>query len=171
MTNFTTCTPSQLSQVDFVAVFADIYEHSAWVAETVYQQGISTKFDNIATLHLRMSEILLSAPHNKQLALINAHPDLAGRAAINGELTAASTLEQAGAGIDQCTAEEFSRFTELNDAYKAKFKFPFIKAVRGADRHLILADFERRIHNDLDAEFNQALLEINKIAGFRLNDL
>jgi len=118
MTNFTTCTPSQLSQVDFVAVFADIYEHSAWVAETVYQQGISTKFDNIATLHLRMSEILLSAPHNKQLALINAHPDLAGRAAIN-----------------------------------------------------ILADFERRIHNDLDTEFNQALLEINKIAGFRLNDL
>ena len=171
MSHFTTCTPSQLSQADFVAIFADIYEHSPWVAEVVYQQGVSTEFDNITTLHQRMSEVLLSAPHAKQLALINAHPDLAGRAAMNGELTEASTSEQAGAGIDQCTAEEFSRFTELNDAYKAKFQFPFIKAVRGANRHLILADFERRIHNDVDTEFQQALLEINKIAGFRLNDL
>ena len=171
MSHFTTCTPSQLSQADFVAVFADIYEHSPWVAEVVYQQGIDANADNISALHERMSAVLLNASQDKQLALINAHPDLAGRAAMNGELTQASTSEQAGAGIDQCTAEEFSRFTQLNDAYKAKFQFPFIKAVRGANRHLILADFERRIHNDVDTEFQQALLEINKIAGFRLNDL
>lgn len=171
MSTFVTCTPSLLSQQQFIDTFADIYEHSPWVAGDVYQQGIDDSINTISTLHLRMSDVLLQASHEQQLALINAHPDLAGRAAMNGELTEASTSEQAGAGIDQCSPEEFARFTELNDAYKAKFKFPFIKAVRGANRHLILADFERRIDNDMDTEFNQALLEINKIAGFRLNDL
>ena len=175
MTRFNTCTPSQLSQSDFVAVFADIYEHSPWVAEAAFQQfqhqGIDGDIDDIATLQQCMADILLTAKHEQQLALINAHPDLAGRAAVNGELTTASTSEQTGAGIDQCTAEEFTHFTQLNDAYKAKFNFPFIKAVRGANRFLILADFKRRIQNDIDTEFKQALLEINKIAEFRLNDL
>ena len=115
-----------------------------------------------------MSDILLRADHARQLALINAHPDLAGKAAVQGQLTAASTQEQSGAGIHQCTAEEFSRFTELNDAYKAKFKFPFIMAVKGSDRHQILAAFETRIHNSVDTEFKCALEEINKIALFRL---
>jgi len=175
MTHFSTCTPSLLTQSDFVAIFADIYEHSPWVAEAAYQQHQAQRFtgdiDEIAALQQCMANILLTADHDKQLALINAHPDLAGRAAINGELTAASTSEQAGAGIDQCSAEEFTIFTQLNDAYKAKFNFPFIKAVRGANRFLILADFKHRIQNDADTEFKQALLEINKIAAFRLNDL
>ncbi|QUM85922.1 MULTISPECIES: 2-oxo-4-hydroxy-4-carboxy-5-ureidoimidazoline decarboxylase [unclassified Moritella] len=175
MTRFNTCIPSQLSQSDFVAVFADIYEHSPWVAEEAYQQyqqqGIDGDINNIATLQQCMADILLAAAPDQQLALINAHPDLAGSAAVNGELTSASTSEQAGAGIDQCTAEEFTHFTQLNDAYKAKFNFPFIKAVRGANRFLILADFKRRIQNNIDTEFKQALLEINKIAAFRLNDL
>jgi len=175
MTRFNTCIPSQLSQPDFVAVFADIYEHSPWVAEEAYQQhqhqGVDGDINDIATLQQCMADILLAASPDQQLALINAHPDLAGRAAVNGELTTASTSEQAGAGIDQCTAEEFTHFTQLNDAYKAKFNFPFIKAVRGANRFLILADFKRRIQNDIDTEFKQALLEINKIAAFRLNDL
>ncbi|GIC75861.1 2-oxo-4-hydroxy-4-carboxy-5-ureidoimidazoline decarboxylase [Moritella sp. F3] len=175
MTHFKTCTPSQLTQSDFIALFADIYEHSPWVAEKAYQQyqhqTIDGSIDDIASLQRCMADILLAASHGQQLALINAHPDLAGRAAVNGELTTASTSEQAGAGIDQCTAEEFNSFTQLNDAYKAKFNFPFIKAVRGANRFLILADFKRRIQNDADTEFKQALLEINKIAAFRLNDL
>lgn len=175
MTHFSTCTPSQLTQADFVAIFADIYEHSPWVAEQAYQQYQAQKvdgnIDDITSLQQSMADILLAANHEQQLALINAHPDLAGRAAVNGELTAASTSEQAGAGIDQCTTEEFNNFTQLNDAYKAKFNFPFIKAVRGANRFLILADFKHRIQNDADTEFKQALLEINKIAAFRLNDL
>ncbi|KXO13064.1 Urate oxidase [Moritella sp. JT01] len=175
MTRFNTCIPSQLSQSDFVAMFADIYEHSPWVAEEAYQQyqhqGIDGDINDIATLQQCMADILLAANPDQQLALINAHPDLAGRAAVNGELTTASTSEQAGAGIDQCTADEFAHFTQLNDAYKAKFNFPFIKAVRGANRFLILADFKRRIQHNIDTEFKQALLEINKIAAFRLNDL
>src|SRR3546814_14412752 len=95
-----------------------------------------------------MSDVLLSAPRDTQLALINAHPDLAGKAAVRGELTASSTSEQAGAGIHECTPEEFARFTELNDAYKAKFGFPFIMSVQGSNRPQILAAFEERIHND-----------------------
>src|SRR5699024_591159 len=96
-------------------------------------------------------------------------PDLAGKAALDGTLTEASTNEQAGAGIDQCTPEEFERFTKLNNAYKEKFQFPFIMAVKGSNRHQILAAFEERINNDYDAEFERAVNEINKIAEFRLS--
>ncbi|KMN11910.1 OHCU decarboxylase [Pseudomonas weihenstephanensis] len=171
MSAFKTLTPSTLSREAFVQAFADIYEHSPWVAEKAYDLGLDASVDQIESLHQRMSDILLSADHASQLALINAHPDLAGKAAVQGQLTEASTHEQAGAGIHQCTAEEFQRFTELNDAYKAKFKFPFIMAVKGSDRHQILAAFETRIHNPADTEFKCALAEINKIALFRLLQL
>ena len=171
MSRFQTLTPSSLSRDEFVQAFADIYEHSPWVAEQAYNRGQLQELDDIETLHARMSDILLSADHAAQLALINAHPDLAGKAAVQGQLTEASTSEQAGAGIHQCTAEEFQRFTELNDAYKAKFAFPFIMAVKGSNRHQILAAFETRIHNTADAEFACALAEINKIAMFRLQAL
>ncbi|HEX8540210.1 MAG TPA: 2-oxo-4-hydroxy-4-carboxy-5-ureidoimidazoline decarboxylase [Pseudomonas sp.] len=171
MSHFKTLKPSTLSREDFVSAFADIYEHSPWVAEQAYDKGQGAELDVIETLHARMSDILLSADHAAQLALINAHPDLAGKAAVQGQLTEASTHEQAGAGIHQCTAEEFQRFTELNDAYKAKFAFPFIMAVKGSNRHQILAAFETRIHNPLETEFNCALAEINKIALFRLQAL
>ena len=171
MSAFQTLKPSTLSRDAFVKAFADIYEHSPWVAEKAFDLGQGSEIDVIETLHQRMSDVLLSADHASQLALINAHPDLAGKAAVQGELTEASTNEQAGAGIHQCTAEEFQRFTELNDAYKAKFAFPFIMAVKGSDRHQILAAFETRIHNSVEAEFKEALTQINKIALFRLLQL
>ena len=171
MSRFQTLTPSQLSRDAFVAAFADIYEHSPWVAEKAYDLGADSSLDDIQSLHARMADLLLSADHATQLALINAHPDLAGKAAVRGELTQASTSEQSGAGIHECTAEEFQRFTELNDAYKAKFAFPFIMAVKGSNRHQILAAFEERIHNSKEAEFTRALAEINKIALFRLQAL
>lgn len=171
MSRFQTLTPSSLSREDFVKAFADIYEHSPWVAEKAYDLGSDSVIDDIEVLHARMSDILLSADHARQLALINAHPDLAGKAAVQGQLTEASTHEQAGAGIHQCTAEEFARFTELNEAYKARFAFPFIMAVKGSNRHQILAAFETRIHNPAETEFACALAEINKIAMFRLQAL
>jgi 2-oxo-4-hydroxy-4-carboxy-5-ureidoimidazoline decarboxylase len=171
MSRFQTLTPSQLSHDAFIEAFADIYEHSPWVAEKAYDLGLDASFDEVETLHQRMAEILLSASHEAQLALINAHPDLAGKAAVRGELTASSTSEQAGAGIHECSAEEFARFTALNDAYKARFGFPFIKAVKGSNRHQILAAFEQRIHNTPEQEFATALAEINKIALFRLQQL
>jgi len=171
MSRFQSLTPSRLSREDFVKAFADIYEHSPWVAERAFDLGLDDSINDIDGLHQRMADLLLSAGHAEQLALINAHPDLAGKAAVRGELTEASTSEQSGAGIHECTAEEFQRFTELNDAYKAKFAFPFIMAVKGSNRHQILAAFEERIHNSTEAEFTRALTEINKIALFRLQAL
>ncbi|WP_339411139.1 2-oxo-4-hydroxy-4-carboxy-5-ureidoimidazoline decarboxylase [Pseudomonas sp. EA_35y_Pfl2_R5] len=171
MSRFQTLTPSRLSREDFVNVFADIYEHSPWVAEKAFDLGQDGSINEVDGLHQRMADLLLSASHAAQLALINAHPDLAGKAAVRGELTASSTSEQAGAGIHACTAEEFARFTELNDAYKAKFGFPFIMAVKGSNRHQILAAFEERIHNSPEQEFACALAEINNIALFRLQQL
>lgn len=171
MSRFQTLTPASLDRAAFVAAFADIYEHSPWVAERAYDLGVDDSLNDIDALQQRMADILLSASHDAQLALINAHPDLAGKAAIRGELTASSTAEQAGAGIQDCSAEEFARFTQLNDAYKAKFGFPFIKAVKGSNRHQILAAFEERIHNTPEQEFQTALAEINKIAMFRLQQL
>ncbi|MGI4836814.1 MAG: 2-oxo-4-hydroxy-4-carboxy-5-ureidoimidazoline decarboxylase [Janthinobacterium lividum] len=169
MTAFKTLRPSTLSREQFITTFGDIYEHSPWVAEQAFDKAPLT--DDIEPLHERMSAVLLHADHAAQLALINAHPDLAGKAAIQGELTAASTNEQAGAGIHLCTPAEFTRFTELNEAYKARFRFPFIMAVKGSDRHQILAAFEQRIHHSAEVEFACALAEINKIALFRLQAL
>jgi 2-oxo-4-hydroxy-4-carboxy-5-ureidoimidazoline decarboxylase len=171
MSRFQTLTPSRLDRAAFVKAFADIYEHSPWVAEQVYELGLDASVDEVEGLHQRMADLLLSASREAQLALINAHPDLAGKAAVRGELTASSTSEQAGAGISECTAEEFARFTELNDAYKARFGFPFIMAVKGSNRHQILAAFEERIHNSPEQEFARALAEINRIALFRLQQL
>ncbi|WP_374439739.1 2-oxo-4-hydroxy-4-carboxy-5-ureidoimidazoline decarboxylase [Pseudomonas panipatensis] len=171
MSRFQTLTPARLDRAAFVAAFADIYEHSPWVAEKAYDLGVDDSLNEIEALQQRMADILLSASRDAQLALINAHPDLAGKAAVRGELTASSTSEQAGAGIHQCTAEEFARFNALNDAYKARFGFPFIKAVKGSNRHQILAAFEERIHNTPEQEFQTALAEINKIAMLRLQQL
>ncbi len=171
MTPFKTIKPSTLDRDAFIATFADVYEHSPWVADTVYQAGVDETLDYVEVMHERMSQAMLSAPHDTQLALINAHPDLAGKAAVRGELTASSNAEQAGAGIHECTAEEFARFTELNQAYKDKFGFIFIMAVKGSNRHQILAAFEERMHNTPEQEFARALAEINKIALFRLQTM
>ena len=103
-------------------------------------------------------------------ALICAHPDLAGRLALAKRLTDDSAKEQGSAGLDKLTASELARFTELNAAYQARFGFPFIMAVNGATKEAILAGFERRIGNDQDSEFAEALTQIEKIAALRLAD-
>lgn len=171
MSAFATLKPSGLSRAEFVRAFTDIYEHSPWVAETVFDQGVGPADDHIGQLHARMAATLLAADRERQLALINAHPDLAGKAAVRGELTAASTAEQAGAGIQDCTPEEFARFERLNAAYKARFGFVFIMAVKGSNRQQILAAFEERLKHTPEQEFARALAEINKIALFRLQAL
>jgi OHCU decarboxylase len=160
-----------MAKASFIEHFKDIYEHSPWVAEHTYTRLPSINADDIQQLHQLMSDTLSNASKNQQLTLINAHPDLAGKAALRNELTASSTHEQAGAGIHECSPQEFAHFTELNKAYKAKFNFPFIMAVKGSNRLQILEAFETRIHNDIDTEFEQAIKEINKIALFRLEAL
>lgn len=160
-----------MNKAQFIDTFRDIYEHSPWVASETFDNGISSEDDSIDTLHSSMAAVLDKANQEQQLALINAHPDLAGKAAVAGELTAASTDEQSSAGIHLCNAEEFALFNDLNNRYKAKFNFPFIMAVKNANRHQILDAFTIRIEHSTEQEFEQALLEINKIARFRLEAL
>ncbi|TBU88815.1 2-oxo-4-hydroxy-4-carboxy-5-ureidoimidazoline decarboxylase [Phytopseudomonas dryadis] len=171
MSRFQSLTPSQLERTAFIEAFADIYEHSPWIAEQTFDQASGAIPDDIEALHQRMCAQMLGADRARQLALIQAHPDLAGKAALAGQLTAASSAEQAGAGIDACSAEEYARFTALNQAYRQRFGFPFIMAVKGSDRTRILAAFEERLHNTEEQEFARALGEINRIALFRLQAL
>ena len=156
-----------LNRSEFVQHFGSVYEHSAWVAEQAYDRtDIDTS--NLSELTTALRYEVEESGKERQLALLCAHPDLAGKAAVDGSLTAASTSEQAGAGLDQCNAEEFARFQRFNDEYTSTFEFPFIMAVKGANRHLILEAFETRLKNDSNTEFSTALEEVHKIAGFRL---
>jgi OHCU decarboxylase len=155
----------------FLAKFGGIYEHFPQIAESAWGRGLTPETDTPAGLAAVMADIAGGMHATTKMKLIRAHPDLAGKAAVAGELTAASTSEQAGAGLDQCTPEEFARFETLNRTYKQKFKFPFIIAVAGKTRHDILAAFEQRLQNDRDTEFETALAEIDKIARFRLEAL
>lgn len=165
---------SQMEEVDFIALFSSIYEHSTWVAEELWRQKIehpSEYFDSIDKIKACMADIVEQSTDEQKLILLRAHPDLAGKAALAGELTHASTSEQSGAGLDQCSEEELAHFLQLNDAYREKFGFPFIMAVKGATKEQILAGFESRTPNDWQTEFDRAMSEVHKIAGFRLADL
>lgn len=163
--------PAAMSKAAFVEQYGSIYEHSPWVAERCWETGLEGQHDNVPVLAASMAAVLAIATDDEKLQLIRAHPDLAGKAAKQGTLTSESTDEQASAGLDQCTESELERFQTLNDAYKAKFDFPFIMAVRGSNRHKILAGFEERLPNDHDIEVARALAEINKIALLRLETL
>ncbi len=151
----------------FVAAFGDIAEHSPWVAE---RAANARPFTNRDSMIAAFADAILSAEETMQLDLLNAHPDLAGRAAVSGEIGADSRLEQAGAGLDQLNRDEFERFTRLNTSYRDKFGFPFILAVRGATKHDILASFEAQIGNDRAGELSTALQQVCRIMRFRLED-
>lgn len=163
--------PSSLDRDGFVALYGRVYEHSPWIAETLWSAGLQPEHDTVEGLHRGLAAIVDAAPRDRQLALLCAHPDLAGRLAVRGELTAESTAEQASAGLDTCTPAEFQRFTELNEAYKRRFPFPFIMAVKGKSRAEILHAFEHRILNDEKSEFLTAVAEVHKIALLRLREL
>nr|WP_249325386.1 2-oxo-4-hydroxy-4-carboxy-5-ureidoimidazoline decarboxylase [Halomonas boliviensis] len=150
--------------------YGDVYEHSPWVAEAAWQHGLTDTHDSPEALAELMGLMLQQASSEQQIRVIQAHPDLAGKAAMAGELTQDSTSEQAGAGLDQCSPEEFARFEALNTAYKEKFGFPFVIAVKGLDRHAILAAFEERLNNDRATERQTAIEQIIRIARFRLID-
>lgn len=160
-------TVNAMTAADFVASFGDIAEHSPWVAE---RAASARPFAAHAALVAAFTDAVLAADRATQRALIGAHPDLAGKAARAGALAEESRREQQGAGLDTLTDAEFDRFTWLNDSYRAKFGFPFIFAVRGATKDMILAAFERRIGNDTETEFATALEQVTRIIRFRLED-
>lgn len=144
---------------NFVARYGGVYEHSPWVAEACWPPP-----EDLADA---MRAVVDAAPRDRKLALIRAHPELASRA----KMADASVKEQAGAGLDQCSPAEFEAFQRLNAAYNARFGFPFIVAVKGLSRADILAAFEARLENDPETEFETAMAQIHRIAGFRLADL
>jgi OHCU decarboxylase len=157
------------AESEFVTRYGAIYEHSPWVAEEA--ASVVDDMADIERVAAAMADCVDNASSDRQLDLIRAHPDLAGKAQIAGELTDDSTSEQASAGLDQCSAEEYQQFQSLNRAYKEKFGFPFIMAVRNSGRQEILAAFASRLHHEPELEFETALAEIHKIARLRLQAL
>lgn len=151
----------------FVAAFGDVAEHSPWVAEHTFA---AAPFADREVLITAFEAAMRAAPKQRQLDLIRAHPDLAGKAAVAGNMAEDSKKEQAGAGLDRLTVEEFARFTDLNGRYREKFGFPFIFAVKGATKDMILAAFEDRIGNSVEQELETALIQIARIFRFRLED-
>jgi OHCU decarboxylase len=161
---------------EFVSRYGGVYEHSPWVAADSYEEGANvTDPDRLAEIFARHVD---AADRDKKLALIRAHPDLAGKAAVGARhcgrptddgLTLASRREQQSAALDQCTHEEYKQFHKLNRRYRERFGFPFIMAVRGSNRDEILKAFEQRLDNDAETEFTTAMQEIHKIARLRLS--
>jgi 2-oxo-4-hydroxy-4-carboxy-5-ureidoimidazoline decarboxylase len=150
----------------FIAAVGEVMELAPWVAEEAYA---ARPFASLAALYQTMTDAVRKAGADRQRALIDGHPDLAGKAARAGQLTADSTAEQTSAGLDRLSEEEFAAFHRLNDAYRAKFGMPFIVCVRRHGKESILREFERRLKNDPAAERQTALDEIFRIAALRLD--
>ena len=160
------------SRDDAAQMLDGLYEHSPWIAEQALNER---PFQSLAHLKHVMTEVLQHAGRDAQLALIRAHPELAGKAMVSKSLTAESTNEQTKAGLTDCTPEEFAKIQQLNADYNAKFGFPFILAVRGPrgvgfNKQQIIDAFERRLHGHPDFELQECLRNIHRIVEIRLND-
>ena len=166
---------NRADQAAFTALLDGTYEHSPWIAHAAWQQRPATGFASLAQLKLAMVQVVRGAGHDTQVALIRAHPELAGKAMVSKTLTAESTLEQGKAGLTDCTPAEFARIQQLNADYKARFGFPFILAVRGPrglglGKAEIIATFARRLAHHPDDELTECLRNIHRIAKIRLAD-
>ena len=159
---------NSLDRPAFTAALGHLFEHSPWVAEETWPRR---PFRDASQLHAALCATMRAAPKEKQLALIRAHPDLAGRLAQQRKLTAESTREQASAGLSALTAEELAGFQKLNDGYRARFGFPFIICARLNAKDAILGAMQSRGQNSADVEFQTALGEIEKIARLRMEDV
>ncbi len=159
---------NRLSEDEFVARFGSLYEHSPWVAAGAWRER---PFGDLSELHGTFQRVVRDAPPERQLDLIRAHPDLAGKAAIAGDLTPESTREQASAGLNRLTPEEYEKaFTKANREYRERFGFPLIIAAREYTKETILAEGEARLKHSRSEEIETALSEIAKIAYLRLQD-
>ena len=163
---------NKASNEEALQLLDGLYEHSPWIAEGALKMR---PFASWAHLKHCMAQVLSDAGREAQIGLIRAHPELAGKAMVRKELTAESTNEQTKAGLTECTAEEFEKIHKLNAAYKEKFGWPFILAVRGPrgvglNKHQIIASFERRLHGHPDFELAECLRNIHRIVEIRLND-
>jgi chitin deacetylase len=158
----------ELDRDAFVARFGGIYEHSPWVAERAWALELGPAHDHPAGLAGAMARAFRSGSPEERMAVLRAHPDLAGKLATAGRLTSASTQEQASAGLDMLTDGERQTFQKLNQRYTETHGFPFIIAVRDHDKDGILDAFHRRIGNSAEAEFAEACAQVERIARLRL---
>jgi OHCU decarboxylase len=156
-----------LTREAFVDRFGPLFEHSPWVAADAYAHG---PFADEDELFAALRAAMYAAPRERQLALIRAHPDLAGRAAVEGSLTESSQREQASAGLDRLTPDEYASFTRLNTAYRDRFGFPFIACVREHSVASLLAWGAARLQREPEAEEHTALAEVGKIVALRLRE-
>jgi len=157
---------NKLSKSEFIKVFANIFENARWIAEELHDQKPFGDFEELSS---KILDIFETTTKEKQLKILNAHPDLANKTKIS-LLTPDSLKEQTSAGLDQCTEEEFSEFKKLNDTYK-KFGFPFILAVKEKTKIEILDNFRKRISSDPEIEFDEAVKQVKQIASLRLKEL
>ncbi len=164
----TTRRPSEMDRESFVAAFGGIFEHSPWIAEGAHALELGPTHDTAIGVHSALARVFRSASEEQRLNVLKAHPDLAGKLAAAGKLTAESTAEQAGAGLDLLTDDERAAFQSLNAQYVARHGFPFIIAVKDHHKASILAAFHRRIENDRDTEFAEACRQVERIAQLRL---
>ena len=155
----------------FTGLFAGTFEHSPWVAETAAQFEAGRGHDTPEGVHSLLCRAFREAGREQRLQVLLAHPDLAGKLAAQGRLTRSSTSEQASAGLDSLTEPERARFLDLNDRYRSKFGFPFIMAVAGHGKDEIAGAFERRLENGLEAEFNEACRQVERIALNRVRGI
>lgn len=157
-----------MDRTAFVAAYGGIIEHSPWIAERAFDAGGMAGAPGVDTVHTALVAAFRAASPDEHLAVLKAHPDLAGKLAVARRLTDSSAAEQASAGLDALTDGERARFEDLNARYTAKFGFPFIIAVRDHDKSGILEAFERRLDNDRDAELREACRQVERIAQLRL---
>jgi OHCU decarboxylase len=162
--------PSGMDRATFVAEFGGIFEHSPWIADRAHALELGPTHDTSQGIHSALARVFRSATEAERLAVLNAHPDLAGKLAAAKRLTADSTAEQASAGLDALTDAERAEFTALNEGYTQKFGFPFIIAVRDNTKASILAAFRRRTLQDRDTEFAEACRQVERIALLRLKE-
>lgn len=153
---------------EIVSTLGSIYEHSAWVAEVLAKSPSLTSIDTVSVLAATMKAIVDDATQEKKLELLCAHPDLCQKVGKLKELTTDSQDEQSRSGLQSLTDEENERFNKLNNAYRDKFKFPFILAVRNATKYTVLAALEGRVKHSREKEFVTALEQVHKIAWMRL---
>ena len=164
--------PYEMSKKEFIKIFGNVFEHSSWVAEKAYFRGVNPSMRNADALHGFMCLEFRLSSNTEKLNVLKSHPDLAlGKVKTFNKLTFSSKTEQKNAGLTSLTEKEQNDFNELNYNYKKKFKHPFIIAIKGKTRSQILRQFKTRLNNSKQEEFNTACNEVEKIAGFRIQEI
>jgi 2-oxo-4-hydroxy-4-carboxy-5-ureidoimidazoline decarboxylase len=162
---------NRTNAAEFSQLFGAVYEHSPWIAERAFALKPASGFASSAQVHAALLATVQSASEEEKVALLNAHPELAGKEAATGTLTAASTAEQASAGLTAMTSADVAQLRELNASYREKFGFPFIIAVRNNTQTAIFGAVKSRLANTRAMEINNCLMQVGEIARLRLMDL